>query len=40
MPSACRRSVLIGIAFSADFTCRVSINTVSKPASVSPLYNY
>ena len=35
MPSASRRSVLIGMAFSAPFTCRVSINTASRPASVS-----
>ena len=39
MPSASRRSVLIGIAFSAAFTRRVSISTASKPASVSPLCN-
>ena len=37
MPSASRRSVLIGIAFSAALTCRVSISTASKPASVRPL---
>ncbi len=40
VPSASRRSVLIGLAFRAPFTCRVSISTASKPASVSPLYNH
>ena len=40
MPSASRRSVLIGIAFSAAFTRRVSISTASKPASVSPLCSH
>ena len=35
-PSPSRRAVLTGIAFSAAFTCRVSIGTVPKPASAGP----
>jgi len=33
MPSASRRSVLIGMAFNAPFTWRVSISTASSPAA-------
>ena len=40
IPSASRRSVLIGIAFKAPFTCRVSIRTVVRPASVRCLSNH
>ena len=35
-PSASRRSVLTGIAFSAPFTWWVFMSTVLRPASVSP----
>ena len=40
MPSVSRRSVLIGIAFIADLTCRVSSSTASKPALVNPLCSH
>jgi hypothetical protein len=36
MPTASLQSVLIGMAFRAPFTCRVSIRTTSSPAFASP----
>jgi hypothetical protein len=40
MPRASLRSVLITIAESAAFTCRVSSTTTSNPAATKPAYNH